>query len=232
MLNPKSIIIGGSSANPPHYGHQAILADVLRGERKADYDLMIWIPCGERPDKHLAVCTKCADSSAGFCSDCINHRIAMTEMMVNDFRQMSSSPINFQVWYDDIFGRNTATIDWLELLVRKYPQAKLTWLTGSDSVIPRPEFGGLNEIQARWKRGEWLFACQRWHWLVYPRPGYELGDLPLPWQFKIASLNTGIDISSSQIRASIAGNCCDWEKSVPPNIAKYIKINGLYGYQI
>ncbi|MFA6227781.1 MAG: nicotinate-nicotinamide nucleotide adenylyltransferase [Patescibacteria group bacterium] len=232
MIDPKSIIIGGSSANPPHHGHHAILADVLGGENRNDYDLMIWIPCGERPDKHLAVCPKCVNNSSGVCSDCVNHRIAMTEMMVNDFRRSFGNPINFQVWYDDIFGRNTATIDWLEFLVRKYPQARLTWLTGSDSVIPRSEFGGLNEIQARWKRGEWLFACQRWRWLVYPRPGYELGDFQLPWQFQVAPFTVKADISSSQIRTAIVQKHSDWEELVRPDIAEYIKTNGLYGYQI
>jgi nicotinate (nicotinamide) nucleotide adenylyltransferase len=228
MINPKRIIIGGSSANPPHLDHLSLLEDIFHS--RLDFDLMIWIPCGERPNKHFSVCPQCQAGSDEYCQMCSNHRIAMTEMTVGKFRQHPSLPY-FSIWYDDVFGTNTPTIVWLQRLVQTYPNSEITWVTGSDSVVPQERFGGKNEIQQEWKDGENLWQCQRWNWLVYQRPGYSFNSHALPSNVQVAEFANNQRISSSDIRNLIASGRCIWDRMVIPEVAKYIKQWKLYGYR-
>lgn len=219
----------GSSANPPHLEHRMLMQDASSDAR--NFTSLFWIPCGERSDKHFAVCPSCMVVPRVCCHECVNHRIAMTEMTVGDLRLSSRLP-NFQIWYDDIFASNTPTIKWLEKLGKLYPYAKLTWITGSDSVIPRAEFGGKNEIQARWQSGEKLWTCKKWNWLIYNRPGHHLPPgVCLPKNFQLTSCHKLTGLSSSSIRKMIAAGNPGWGKMVMPKVEKYIMQNRLYGYK-
>jgi nicotinic acid mononucleotide adenylyltransferase len=226
----KQIAIGGSSANPVHRDHLALLDDLCLGSH--DFDSVFWIPCGERPDKHFAVCPNCPVAPDEYCHMCSNHRIAMIEMTVGLFRGLSRQT-GFSILYDDVFNLNTPTIIWLERLARQYPQAELTWVTGADSVVPRREFGGRNEIQAVWFRGEELWQSRCWNWLIYERPGFSLAsyDYCLPPNARVTKFVNNCGLSSSHIRNLIATGSDSWEDMVTAEVACYIKQWGLYGYK-
>jgi len=227
-VNPRRIVIGGSSANPTHLDHHSLLEDIRFSD--LDFGWLIWIPCGERPDKHFAVCSNCLVGPDDYCHICTNHRIAMTEMTVGSFRQSASLPY-FSIWYDDVFGQNTPTIVWLQRLVEMYPQAEITWVTGADSVVPQERFGGKNEIQAQWQEGEELWQSQRWKWLIFRRAGYSLEDCRLPDNAEVRQLTDNHGTSSSLIRSLIASGNPLWETMVATEVADYIKQWRLYGYK-
>ena len=46
-MNFKRIAIGGSAANPPHTGHLALIEALIHSNL---FDVVIWIPSGNRPD--------------------------------------------------------------------------------------------------------------------------------------------------------------------------------------
>jgi nicotinic acid mononucleotide adenylyltransferase len=214
------IAIGGSSGNPTHLAHFAIVRFLLRYLTilGTPFHKVIWIPCGERPDKHFDV---------GF-----NHRIPMNELTLAPLRR-NRLGARLEVRYDDVFGENTPTIEWLRRIGQEYPEAKLTWFTGSDSIVPREEFGGLNEIQYDWHEGEYLWACQQWNWLVIRRPGFEIEDeFQLPPNVQMVDCpDLPAMAASSLIRRMIAAGQPGWEVMVCPDVASYIKTHGLYGFK-
>jgi nicotinic acid mononucleotide adenylyltransferase len=57
--------VGGSAANPPHWGHIELLKKLLDSGK---FDKLIWIPSGIRPDKPGAIEAE--------------HRKKMTELML------------------------------------------------------------------------------------------------------------------------------------------------------
>lgn len=215
-----NIAIGGSSVNPTHLAHFAIVRFMLRFITifGTPFQKVIWIPCGERPDKHFNVS--------------FNHRIPMNELTLAPLRRNRLGD-RLEVRYDDIFGENTPTIEWLRRIEEEYPHAKLTWFTGSDSIVPREEFGGLNEIQYDWHEGEYLWDCQRWNWLVIRRPGFEIEDeSQLPPNVQMVDCPDLPQVAaSSLIRRMIAEGQPGWEVMVCPDVANYIKAHGLYGFK-
>jgi len=200
--------VAGSSANPPHKGHlklaEALLASGL-------FDLVIWIPCGVRPDKPELAAAR--------------HRRAMTDMTFAKLREDK----RFIIRYDDIDADNTPTIDWFTTLARQYPGAEITWCTGIDVVLPRKEFGGKCEIVAEWDDGEKLM--RDFPWLVVTRAGYtSLASLALPPNFRILDARLP-EISSTRIRSLIARGDLRYKELATDEVAAYIETNKLYGWR-
>lgn len=201
------IAVGGSAADPPHKGHRLVLQKLCS---RGLFDLVIWIVSGNRMDKQINVCP--------------NHRIAMTELMISRYLRRGSNP-SLIVMYDDIYGVNTPTIDWLEkILPKQYPGAELYWFTGSDSVMPQQQYGGKCEIQKCWDKGERLF--REYRFLVVERSTYPLDRASLPDNITVIG-ETPEDIKSSTIRQLIkAGK--KYDHLVPQAVADYIKKHQLY----
>ena len=205
--NMLKILAGGSSVNPFTLGHYSL----LEGLRKSSYsDKIIWIPTGERIDKKLLT---------------NQHREAMTKLAI-PVEWMKTSP-RVVVDYFDVYGENTPTFLWMRKLESQYPGAEIRWFTGVDSVIPRREFNGKCEIEAKWKYAEELMKKP---FLILPRAGYpKPSKLFLPENFQVLDISS-VEISSTEVRTLI-NNRKPFEHLVPEKVAQYIKENNLYGYQ-
>jgi len=116
------IAVGGSSANPPHLGHRALIEYMIS---KTDlFDKIIWIPCGHRTDKKI-------DNEIS-----PDHRIAMTELTIDPMWRTGINQVPLLIKYDEIYGPALSTYYRLELLKEQYPEdTEFTWFTGSDSNI-------------------------------------------------------------------------------------------------
>lgn len=202
-----TILAGGSSANPFTLGHYSL----LDGLRKASHaDQIIWIPTGERNDKRLLTS---------------RHREAMTKLAIPT--EWTLTPPRVIVDYSDVYGENTPTFLWIRKLEFQYPGAEIRWFTGIDSVLPRREFGGKCEIEAKWKYAEELMKKS---FIILPRAGYpKPSKLFLPENFQVLDIPS-VDISSTEVRTLIS-NCEPFERLVPKKVAQYIKEHNLYGYQ-
>jgi nicotinate-nucleotide adenylyltransferase len=193
--------IGGSAANPPHLGHKYLIEALIKSKR---FDRIFWIPSGERPDKK------------GFVS--AEHRVAMTKMTF-------PKEWPFEIIYDDVYGRNTPTIEVFEKYMKKYPDADIVWFTGVDSVVPLEKFGGKCEMQVVWIRGEELY--NNFRFVILSRPGFaNPKSLDLPSNFEIMDVPQ-LDITSTEIKRRIQNNE-SIDDLVTDEVAKYIEKNNLY----
>ena len=204
-MNFKRIAIGGSAANPPHTGHLALIEALIHSNL---FDVVIWIPSGNRPDKEMEIEP--------------DHRVAMTELTFPSILRVRSGT-TLVIKYDDVYKSNTPTINRLEALQSEYPDSEITWYTGADSVIPQKKYGGKCEIEVKWIRGEELF--QNWNFLILPRSGYRQPN-NLPANFKIFGVKLP-NVASSHIRQLIASGQ-PFEHLVTAEVAEYIKRFGLY----
>lgn len=205
------IAIGGSAANPPHLGHKQLLWELLNSRL---FDKVIWIPSGERYDKNLVE---------------PEHRVAMTFLAVNPEWLINPGGCQLILDLNDVYHDNTPTIGVLRRERRKNSEAELTWFTGSDSVIPRQEYGGLCEIEEKWTDGKELM--KNWNFLIVPRPNFPISsDLNHGPNFKILKTHySGLEISSDEIRELIKTGQ-SFEHLLVPAVAGYIKAHKLYGY--
>lgn len=202
------IAVGGSAANPVTNAHVQLLEAICDCGL---FDLVTWIPSGDRPDKPNLVSGE--------------HRFRMTklafprEWQANRTCRLIINPM------DVLRPPNTPTIDWIKYYRFVYPGAEVVWYTGVDTVVPI--YDGKSEIEARWVSGYDLW--NRYPFIIVPREGYaHPQSLTLPEQFQI--LNVSIhDISSTEVKARIiAGE--SFEDLVPDGVAQYIKEYQLYGY--
>lgn len=212
----KKLYVGGSAANPPHFGHKALIKLLLN--KVDESSKVIWIPSGSRSDKpNLA-----------------NHkdRKIMTQMLFEDI----TDP-RFEIDFTDLeASQNRPTIDILEELQTKNPKSQVIWYTGVDSVIPQDKYDGQGEIEAKWHRGKELM--QNWSFLILPRPNYsDPNHLILPKQFEVLDWEGQekhlLDRSSSEI-VNLIQSKQSWEHLYggPDNkIVEYIKQNHLYGWE-
>lgn len=213
----KRVGVGGSAANPIHWGHLIMLEAVMKSGL---FDEVFWIPSGIRKDK------------SGLSSVNFEHRMVMIlrafsspELRERNMRLAENPPL---ILWDDVCGRNTPTVKWFEKLRKKFRSAEIIWYTGSDSVAPQKKFGGRCEIEALWVEGEKLMKDYKF--LIIPRPGYvHPKNLALPPQFEILKARLP-KISSSDIREKIAAGK-KFEHLVPRSVAEYIKENNLYGWK-
>lgn len=208
MRRMKRIAVGGSAANPPHIGHLALLDVLLKCKL---FDVVIWILSGDREDKQYFVTP--------------DDRVAMTELTLPKkwrFRLKTKLIVK----YDDVYFKNTPTIIRLNNLKKQYPDAKITWYTGSDSVVPLPDYGNKCEIEAKWHQGKKLM--KEWPFLIIRRRGY-LCPRNLPPNFKVLGAEI-LNIASSDIVERIRRGK-KFEHLVTPDVAEYIKAYGLYGYK-
>ena len=132
------IAIGGSAANPPHNGHILLISKLLECRL---FTKVIWVISGNREDKKYSVSP--------------DDRVAMTELTVGPLRMQYNTELIIR--YNDVYYENTSTYDCIRNLEKEFPDAEITWYTGSDSVILK--YGDKCEIEAKWYNGEHLM---RW----------------------------------------------------------------------
>lgn len=209
-MNNLPIAIGGSAANPATIGHYHLIQWLLDSGK---FSTVIWILSGDRPDKKDLI-----DS---------DHRVTLT-LLTFPQEWFLRKDVKFIISFEDVYGKNTPTIDWLEKTQKLYPGQKLVWYTGVDSVVPKPEYDNLSEIEHRWVQGKELF--HDWNFLIFPRNGYaDPKSLALPENFEVVEASLP-EVSSSEVRRRIlAGESFD--ELMLPKAVQYIKQNGLYGYK-
>ena len=191
------IAILGSPFDPPHLGHQLISQQVLDF---TDIDQVWLAPCYQHAfNKSLTM---------------VNHRVAMTKMLINNKIKYCGEEIENQL--------SGATIEFMTLLKQKFSQHHLSFIIGSDNL----------KIFKKWHQWEKLLKTTRF--LVFPRPGFDynlkkygLDSFEYQWELIRHSLLVNINISSTNIRErvkkgfSISG-------IVPKEIENYIRKHKLY----
>jgi nicotinate (nicotinamide) nucleotide adenylyltransferase len=204
------VAIGGSAANPATFGHFKLIEWLLNSGK---FSTVIWILSGDRNDKKNLI-----DS---------DHRLALT-LLTFPQEWFLRKDVRFIVSFEDVYGENTPTIQWLEKIQKIYPEQKIVWYTGADSIVPKKEFNNLSEIEGKWFRGDEL--VKNWNFLIFPRKGYSDPKLlSLPENFEVAEADLP-EISSSEVRRKIlAGESV--ENLMVPNALEYIKKYRLYGYK-
>ena len=204
----KRIAVGGSAANPPHLGHRVLIEFLLN---YGNFDEVIWMPSGIRPDKNNLIDP--------------NHRVAMT-MLTFELSWLYGAKTVFSINFQDVYGANTPTIDWLRRIKKENHRAEIIWYTGVDSVIPQAKYGGNCEI-ATWEGGREIM--EKWNICVLPRPGYEHpSKLALAKNVYFLEANLP-DISSTDIVSKISSGE-PFENLVTEAVATYIKKFKLYGF--
>jgi nicotinate-nucleotide adenylyltransferase len=112
-----------------------------------------------------------------------------------------------------------------ERLKREYPDYQVWHAVGGDLVI-----GGRteqSEIQRTWKKGMEIWS--KLNFAVMLRPGFQLVPEDLPPSSELIQME-GLPGSSTLVRERIAKGE-DVSMYLMPQVAEYIKQNGLYGAQ-
>jgi nicotinate-nucleotide adenylyltransferase len=184
-----NIALFGTSADPPTAGHQAIIHWLSH-----HYDfVVVW--ASDNPFK--------AHQTP------LEHRAAMLRLLIADIQPPRP---NIGVYPELSSPRALVTVEQAQ---RRWPDAELTLVVGSDLVEQLPQ----------WYQAEKLF--QRVKLLVVPRPGYPLADAGLftlrqmGATVAIANL-TGLPVSSTHYRERHNSEV------VPPPIEAYIQREQLY----
>lgn len=167
------IAIGGSAANPVHYGHRELLERIIRLN---EFNKVEWIVSGERPDK-----PGLPDSF---------HRWQMAKMLIKNSR--------VNLGYEK--GLSTPTFYVIKKFQEKFPQAEIVWYCGSDHFISRAKFAGLCDVEAFWHEGNQLMERQKF--LIIKRKGTEDSLMRYPKNFVLLEANIP-EISSTVIRQRI-----------------------------
>lgn len=139
------------------------------------------------------------------------HRLRMLQLAVENEPKMKICHI------EDELPKPSYTINTLEALVLRYPSDEFYLIIGADNW----------QLFSRWYR--WEDIVNRFHLLVYPRPGSEIPDIDR-LRFPHVSIIDApqFPISATQIREAIKRK--DFELSVwlTPEVREYIEQNHLY----
>jgi nicotinate-nucleotide adenylyltransferase len=183
-------ILGGTF-NPIHYGH-LILGEQVRGQLKLDK--VIYVPAYMPPHKKSSGIIDARD------------RLKMTALAVKKNKRFSVSDI-------EIKRRGKSyTIDTLRQIKKRYPQAELFFICGSDLV---------NEIPT-WKNVEEIHQTARF--VLAKRPGF---GRRLTGKNFIKIHVAQVDISSSLIRDLVhQGRSIRY--LTPGTVVEYIEKHELY----
>lgn len=194
----KKIAIFGGSFNPPGLHHRHIVEELSASRQ---FDEVLVIPCGSRPDKPTV--NEVAST----------HRAAMTELafgnifgvrvLLFDLKQNSYTPA---YRLQEMFGG----------------EAEVWHAVGSDLLVGG--VAGRSPIQTTWCRG--LEIWQQLNFLVMPRQGYVISEKDLPPHHQLFKHQTG-DFSSSLIR-DLLSKGASVAHLVAPAVEDYIRQYGLY----
>ncbi len=185
-------ILGGTF-DPIHRGH----IELAKAARTAlNLDKILLIPSGTPPHKPSV-------NASG------EHRFEMAKIATQSLPELECS--RHEV---DRQGKSY-TIETIEHFEKEYPQAKIYFIVGADSI---PEIPG-------WYDAERLYS--KVVFAVAARPGTELGDdAPIPFEYVRIPMEAQ-DVASHQIRDQIRQGE-DVTQKVNPEVLRYIEQEELY----
>ena len=125
----------------------------------------------------------------------------------NDYR-FRASDIEFRL------PKPSYTVNTLAYLKEKYPTYEFYLIMGADNYV----------TMKKWKN--WEILIRDFHFLVYPRPGYDHSSIDLGNNFEIIDA-PNIEISSTFIRGAIAKGK-DIRHFLPHKVYEYIDEMGFY----
>ncbi len=168
------IALGGTAANPVHYGHKKCVEMIINLKR---FDKIMWIVSGDRPDKPGLL-------------PAID-RWRMTKLLITDPR--------VDVAYEE--GVAIPTVEVIRGVQKDFPYADIAWYCGLDHFVTREQFDGLCNIEGFWHEGKWLMKRQ--HFLIVKRKGLERSKIRYPKKYTLIDCDIP-EISSTHIRQRIA----------------------------
>jgi nicotinate (nicotinamide) nucleotide adenylyltransferase len=191
----KDIAIFGGSFNPPANHHVHIVRELSK-----EFDELVVVPCGPRPDK---------PSTNDIPSV---YRAAMVDMA---FQQIPRVRVDLFDLESQIFTR---TVD----LDKRYSREGTPWhVVGADLVAGGGE--GKSQIQREWRDGTRLWTQA--HFAVFTRPGYELKPQDLPPKHRLFPLRcegASADIRDRLFRMQPVKNL------LPEQVFQYVQRHNLY----
>lgn len=191
----RHIALMGGSYNPVHIGHMMV-ADYVRQVADIDEVLMCVSPLNP---------LKIGSSDLATESD----RMAMLQIACTNLSGISPCDIELTM------PRPSYTIDTLKALRKRYPDAKISLIIGSDNWLVFDKWRASHEI------------IEQFGVIVYPRPGYEIETGEQPENVTIVEAPT-VDLSSTFLREKLKQGL-DMSVFLPSGVLKYIKKEKLYG---
>ncbi len=196
MSSPsRQLAVFGGSFNPPALHHVEIAREVSK-----DFDELVVVPCGPRPDKETTNEIPAV------------YRAAMVDMA---FRGVEKVRVDLFDLESDVFTR---TID----LEKRFAKEGTPWhVVGADLIAGGKT--GDSQIQREWKDGADLWNNA--HFAVFTRPGYHLDKADLPPKHRLFEL--ALTGSSADIRDRLFKSQSITEFLTEP-VAHYILRHNLY----
>lgn len=192
----------GGSFDPVHNDHVGLCKTMIE---TADLDKVVVFPAACSPFKEE---TQTADF----------HRLNMCKLAFEDESRVEVSDFEISK------GGKSYTVDTLEFLRKKYPDAELYLITGADAFLTLPA----------WHKAEEIFSLA--HILTVVRGNDSIDILKSKseeykcYNAKFTLINILIgSVSSTKIREAIETGQ-DVSAFLPLKVEEYIKENGLYGY--
>jgi len=136
-------------------------------------------------------------------------RLAMLDIATRGMERIETCDIELSM------PQPSYTVATLDLLARRYPDKRFKLVIGSDNW----------QIFDRWRESQRIL--DDYGVIVYPRPGYPVGDGHVDGMELIDPIT--VNISSTQVRDAIARGR-DMTCFLPPGVFKYIADNKLYSY--
>ena len=191
----RHIALMGGSYNPVHIGHMMV-ADYVRQVADIDEVLMCVSPLNP---------LKIGNGDLAADSD----RMAMLRIACRNRSGISPCDIELTM------PRPSYTIDTLKALRKRYPDAKISIIIGSDNWLVFNKWRASHEI------------IEQFGVIVYPRPGYEIAKGEQPENVTIIEAPT-VDLSSTFLREKLKEGF-DMSIFLPSGVLNYIKKEKLYG---
>lgn len=191
----RHIALMGGSYNPVHIGHMMV-ADYVRQVADIDEVLMCVSPLNP---------LKIGNGDLAADSD----RMAMLQIACRNRSGISPCDIELTM------PRPSYTIDTLKALRKRYPDAKISIIIGSDNWLVFNKWRASHEI------------IEQFGVIVYPRPGYEIAKGEQPENVTIIEAPT-VDLSSTFLREKLKEGF-DMSVFLPSGVLNYIKKEKLYG---
>jgi nicotinate-nucleotide adenylyltransferase len=194
--NSQNIGFYGGSFDPIHNGHLELAKQLL--EKKANLHSILFCPAHQAPLRNQPYGASPED------------RFAMVKAAVADISRLEATEVEIEA------GGTNFTLDTLQTLKRKMPDATFSVIIGGDQLAKLPKWRHIEEL------------AKETEFLVLARPGHELSPPPELTDLRMRSFNTSeFDVSSSEIRNRIRVHL-PFQELVPPPVASIITQRKLY----
>jgi nicotinate-nucleotide adenylyltransferase len=186
----------GGSFDPPHIGHLLIAQDAIEA---LSLDHLLVVPAGRQP-------LKGGDQTPP------EHRLAMVRVCFDAIARIEVDPVEITR------GGLSYMVDTVEDVLRRWPEAQIHLLVGSDVVPTLP----------RWKDPERLLGRVRLVVLYRDTNGAVPPHQEIHGSEQVEWLATRrVDVSSTEVRARVRDGR-SIRGFVPDSVATYIASTGLY----